>query len=599
MDKVKVFLVKYCEWLALGLASAFLLWMLYTNVLEKPVTVPVGSEAEVVPGDVYAQVWSGKQNDGPGTRLEAAVSKGNPLPGFPTTPDFGDRVKVAFDPHPAPPLSGYSPQPAPTVIADAPETVVKDPSKFVTALPIIPPPTDLAFAAGHSNVTVTPPNGTPAGGGTGTVSAVDKNWVTVKGVLSAAALAKSFSDANVPPIFPTQLLRVDLIRQELDPSGSWGPDTTIGPLSIYPTDPLPPVDAALADQAAAEDYAAKNAPMLFQPAFYPVVNGDKWYLPGTMNPNVEDTSTVEEVKPTKPTKPVTKVTPVVPPVNRATGGGTSGTNGGKSGGKAGGKGGQHSVATSDQNSYYYGGGGGGGPPPSFGDKPAHREVPPPSPGDPVQDPTPDPAMTPGAVGTTAAPPLPSTPKFNPAQISDITVWAHDDTVEPGKTYRYAMKYYVLNPVAGTTNLCKPQSLADVFRLESGMSDWTTQVRVDSDTNFFAKDTSSRDGIKFDIFKWKNGVWQMETVEVHAGDVIGSVDPRNKTDFTTGWTLVDVRQAANDDKIILLANDNGTVVRKELRTDKNMARYHKLLELVNKANPNGGNTPPPVATAAGR
>ena len=36
----------------------------------------------------------------------------------------------------------------------------------------------------------------------------------------------------------------------------------------------------------------------------------------------------------------------------------------------------------------------------------------------------------------------------------VVLWAFDDTVEPGKDYRYRMRVGVFNPVAGTDNVSK-------------------------------------------------------------------------------------------------------------------------------------------------
>ena len=604
MDKVKVFFVRYCQWLALGLAAAFLLWMVYANVLEKPVSVPVGqNKPGVLPGDVNAEVWSG---DGPGAKLESAVTSTAKYGAFPQTPDFHERIEKAFLPQEEVAWANpIFPVPAPVKYPDAGGQEQAPKATFVTGLPVLPPLGELTFSAGHSNVTITPPNAPAPAGQPGLVAAVDKNWITVLGKLPMDSLSKSFTAANVPAtFFNTQVLRVVLVRQERTPAGAWDPETVVSPLAIYPTDALPPADATADVQSTATAEAAKNVQILLQPAFYTIVNGDKWYVPGTENPNVVVTQVVTEVVPPTPVtpkvKPVTPKTPVVPPRTAGgTTGGTPGTGGKSSGGKSGGTG-KHSIDTSagSRDSFYYGGGGGG----YGGDVPIPPQRPPtgnngasPLPGDPAQ---PNPTDPNPATGT--PPPAMTTAKFSPANSPDITVWAHDDTVEPGKTYRYALKYYLLNPVAGSKNLCKPESLADIFWIESPLSDWSVPIRVDPDTNFYATAISGREGMKFDVFKWHNGLWQMETADVHPGDMIGNLDPRTKTDFTTGWTLVDIRldPAGNDsNRIILLANNNGTVVRKELKLDKASPKYQDLLKQANKAAAPGGAVPPPAPAAA--
>ena len=141
-------------------------------------------------------------------------------------------------------------------------------------------------------------------------------------------------------------------------------------------------------------------------------------------------------------------------------------------------------------------------------------------------------------------------------------------------------------------LCVPPSLAENFYIASKDSVWSDPVSVESDTNFYAVDT--KHGVHFDIFKWKNGIYQMQSVQVNPGDMIGTVDAgTNNTDFTTHWTLVDVREDPRDEtnKTIVLVSDNGTVLKKELALDQHSAAYRRLLEQANTSKEK--NAPPPV------
>jgi hypothetical protein len=155
-----------------------------------------------------------------------------------------------------------------------------------------------------------------------------------------------------------------------------------------------------------------------------------------------------------------------------------------------------------------------------------------------------------------------------------------------------MKYVVLSPTYRSTNLCDPQTLADVFSIVSADSAWTDPVNVESDTNFYAVEVKGK-GIHFHIFKWKNGFWQMQDVlQATDGDMIGSADA--KTDFTTGWTLVDIRDDPRDDtnKIIVLVSENGAVKKKELNIDQRSQEYHHLLEEARKASAAAPGAQPP-------
>jgi hypothetical protein len=174
--------------------------------------------------------------------------------------------------------------------------------------------------------------------------------------------------------------------------------------------------------------------------------------------------------------------------------------------------------------------------------------------------------------------LPTTGSFDPSKQADIVVWAHDDTVQPGKTYRYALRYYLKNPVMQTQHVCNPQKLADQFYIQSTDSSWTDPVTVKSETNFFVVSVSSstrNPAVRFDIFRWKNGVWQMQTTNAGPGDMVGSVDPTTQTDFTTGLTVVAVLPDSLNPKTILLTTEGGTVLRRDLTADQNSPEHKKL------------------------
>ena len=202
--------------------------------------------------------------------------------------------------------------------------------------------------------------------------------------------------------------------------------------------------------------------------------------------------------------------------------------------------------------------------------------------------------------------------FDPRAQPDIAVWAHDVTVQPGKTYRYQLSYIIANPVFLSTHVCKPASLAAQFALVSIPSPWTEAISVKSETNFFAISTSpNRDTVKFEIFRWKGGNWQVATVDSGPGDMVGAAatsdaksgPAASAPDFTTGWTMVDVRPDPNpsnvDNRVIILTSDNGQTLRKNLRADQQSAELKRLSDLVNaaKAAPAGGPASPGAQAGA--
>jgi hypothetical protein len=178
-----------------------------------------------------------------------------------------------------------------------------------------------------------------------------------------------------------------------------------------------------------------------------------------------------------------------------------------------------------------------------------------------------PGMNPAAVN----PNNPSFPipngEFDLRQLTgDVVGWAHDDTVEPGKTYRYSVVYRVRNPIFNTVNVAKAQDLAARFDIVSTASDPSAEVVVPSLTNFYIAagfSASSSRNVRVEIFRFQGGVMQSQTFTVAPGDSIGGKDTARNIDFATGWTLVDIRSdSANaNNSYVLVAGPGGQLERR--------------------------------------
>jgi hypothetical protein len=585
MQKIVKILEKNVEWLALALGGLFLLWMVYQYAFLKPVTTTVGA-SKLAPGEVDTRTA-----DGPAKALSAAMAESaKDLPNMPE-PDFVNDLKKRLDPPMdqvamATPWSG-EPLPASEMKGPAPQ--IQLPSAVVTALPAVPAPDSMQFSQGRSNVNIPPPQvaGTtaaPAGAGQGTPA--DKNWVTVAGIIHTKPIADAFSKAKIPAqLSSTLVLRVELVREEQQDDGTWGPEQVVPPLSNMSLLPMPgsgPADKP--SQGPYKEWAEKDQKDLLQPDFYQVLQADQWLMPGVPPPvpveapfdpsAVTDPSTLTpdqrkqyedyEAKKDQDARdklrgqqqqPRNQAPPQYPPV--------------PGGGRAGG--GYRGAAEDAQRPMTLA-----------------QAIAPAAPG--IQ--TAPPMMgQPGAPGDATAGnninPAMNNPSatlpagsFDPTQQQDIVVWAHDDTVQPGKTYRYKLRYYIKNPVWQTVNVCNPQNLADQFYIASTDNKvWTDAINVKSETNFFvvAVSPSVRPVVKFDIFRWKNGAWQMQTAEAGPGDMIGNVDATTQTDFTTGLTLVTVVPDPSNPKTILLTTENGQILRRDLGADQNSSEHKKLKE----------------------
>ncbi len=115
----------------------------------------------------------------------------------------------------------------------------------------------------------------------------------------------------------------------------------------------------------------------------------------------------------------------------------------------------------------------------------------------------------------------------------LVFWAHDDTVEPRKHYRYRIRLGVFNPVAGTNQL----SGQDISRknevvLWSEFSDVTDTVEIPGMLYFFAKNIREpANVVTVQVSKYVNGYWHSEDFKVSQGELIGNVvETEIETDF---------------------------------------------------------------------
>jgi hypothetical protein len=99
----------------------------------------------------------------------------------------------------------------------------------------------------------------------------------------------------------------------------------------------------------------------------------------------------------------------------------------------------------------------------------------------------------------------------------LLFWAHDDTVEPGKTYQYRIRLGVLNPVAGAGSQ-KSQAV-----LWSNFSEVTKPVPIPARLYFFANEIQvAAKTVTVKVAKYVLGYWHSQDFRVKPGEVIGKV-----------------------------------------------------------------------------
>ncbi len=104
----------------------------------------------------------------------------------------------------------------------------------------------------------------------------------------------------------------------------------------------------------------------------------------------------------------------------------------------------------------------------------------------------------------------------------LMFWAHDDTVEPGSTYRYRIRLGVFNPVAGTNKLDeRDKSYTDQAILWSDFSQITKPVDIMDRIYFFANNVREADkSVTVQVSRLTLGHWYSEEFPVKEGVLIG-------------------------------------------------------------------------------
>jgi hypothetical protein len=677
MQKMVAFLEKYAEWVALGVASLFLLFVVYSYVVSPDqIRVKVGSDA-VFPGSVDEKV-----NESSVKRLQQAMEAPSSLT-FPV-PDFAkvfatkmgpqrDRMTpevLAGGPPIRPAIPGVEFRTEP---AGNEKIVIKD-------LPKIPAPV-MAEAKTGSSMVVQPtlldadpqaPDAAPVqpvDEAAALAAAIDKNWITVSSKLDTKALIAEWKRvffANGKPlpipaqVFLTHFVQLEVEREEQTGPDQWGNSTTLKPLPVMRIPDYP----KNGDREAQEIYriwAEQHQVDIVEPAFYRVLRGDPWTVPGAPKDvtNVADnTTTTEPFDPANPNIPFEKMTTAqkqqvyiynqqkkaeeqkqkaqerksktdaAENARRSAGGGRSAEGGGGGGGRRIGgyaplpiqlaanpanpedgsrRGGAPNPAdrrplTPGRNTPLTPP---GGWPRGEGGDSGRRRVPPdgygarvPMPGVPGAPMTP--SLNPDGQIQTQNPAL--TAPFDPTRLpldlkgvpQEIVMWAHDDTAQPGKTYRYRMRVKLKNPLYNTFGLTEKPDDAAKFALESPWSEWK-EVTAPRTTEYFfaamrqqvmAKTVTS---VTVDVFRHEKGLWKQASFVVSPGDGIGGM--KDNVDFSTGVTLVDLRPDAREkDLRILVSDDVGNLTTVNFQAQVNDPWYKELKEkITNQTAPDGTGT----------
>jgi hypothetical protein len=300
---------------------------------------------------------------------------------------------------------------------------------LVTELPKLPAPRPVAENSGRSQVTYQDPAWQPnpiRPNNPPSMLTVDKYWWSGMFQIDAEALAKSFATAfdknkveqsgvvRHEELMETALIDVELIRQELSADGTWGTEQIVPPLQ---NSLRPPFPGKTATEPQIMQYLNEVSAMpqeLINPVFYEVVAGDPWLPPG------------EELDKMRAADRAARKTLRQQQKER-----------------------QRQMALQHQQQ--------------------RNELRRPAAGFNTEAPgrMPDAldqnmkATRPRGGGVALAP-----GRHNDVQmLGDIRIMAHDDTAEPGKTYRYKLRYRLLNPIWRMQRIA-PRELVGQFAITS-------------------------------------------------------------------------------------------------------------------------------------
>lgn len=425
---------------------------------------------------------------------------------------------------------------------------------------------------------------------------VELSWVTVGAYYPKEAQLREMTNAGYAPYrAKVYVVGVDVQRQEVTPVGEYGPWEDVPPAKAIPKIDIPDpvyddksgelINQAAIDEARSKVYDAQQ--LLMQPWFYPLDAGDEWDvppLPGLETEQKEEEKPAEAKKGKSEAEPPSgggRAAPPAPPPPPAGGRGMAPPAGGGGRGMAPG-------TTGGRTAGPFGGGGAAPPPPESGAKRAagdlraarkalkdkdwltaeqkadavlnngdasrsaksqaeriKREA--------QRGREPQPEKGP----RTVAMPVwqgPTQLVTNPEKEGEPALWFHDDSVAPGKTYRYRLRVKLWNPYVGRRASLRDPALADKTVLVGEWSLPSAPITVAPRRHFFVRGpVFGEPAAAVEVFTWHKGNWLKEDFKVRVGDAVGEPrevrtgeldkddKPKRETvDFGTGALVLDLR-----------------------------------------------------------
>lgn len=170
----------------------------------------------------------------------------------------------------------------------------------------------------------------------------------------------------------------------------------------------------------------------------------------------------------------------------------------------------------------------------------------------------------------------------PAAERLMPLLAHDLDVIPGHSYRYRMRYEVLNRYAGIRGELSDPTDAEMLTVFSEWSPPSRPVEAVSDVLFYlTKADRKRKEVTVTVYRKARTGWKNKDFKIKVGDEIGRNDRRvKKADFTTDTICVgiDFNRVVNKNKttaLVYLDKNTGMLRERLLSVDKKNKLRRKL------------------------
>jgi len=646
--KIGEFFEKHVQWIALGLAGVWLLWIGWAYGVNRPVIELNNQNFSAGAVDEYIR-------DTDASALATKVANPNVPAGLVDVPDFTDAFVNAMngrESNPYPAFAFNSSPPYGEVINNQPTRREKVPVK---QLPNVVTPTDVLTLAGRSQIiqptekpkiltaavnnnsvnnaenanngnggsrvfsdnnsvqpqpqraavaAAAPLPGQPAG------AQEDKTWVSIFARLNFSDQDKEFTKVSIPPyLLQKQYIEVQLQRQEVLVGGGLGTIETVRGLPMNEP-PIARKNAADFIKWSADPDAQK---MILTPPFYFVVKGTAWELPrkdvtavaaaqdqpadfnlqqkyqeykalktdaekrkftdGWTNEQKQAFYTYRRGEEQKEgaAKAPPKAQPSRTYPNPRPGAGGAGGGAGRPGGNR--EGGFDAIDPQLLREMY-----------ADSDAVLNRQRNGKSPQEAPPYRRRETRKT--YEGEAAAQPAQNQAQIlvnlTPDAMGNVDIWAHDETAKPGLTYRYRVRVVIKNPLYDTKNVATDPKLAQIPYLpadpatgnldpNAAWSDWSKPVAIPTNVDMMlvsAQTLAGREVARFRVKRFQEGQVNEapRPFEVAPGDLIGGKErvpgATKEVDFTTSWTLVDIRQTGNGDYRVRIMDNEG---RMEVRT----------------------------------